>query len=189
MRRPSLRLTCSSSRHAARGRMIRWSAPVSDSISVSTTSARCPTSPRARVPHNCIPACAWLHPQLPRNPLTPTHHPHLSTHTHMHRVRIRSPIHSWNVHWCGLTTHHMSMPPASPPITHRPPACSPARRSIAIQSVAGATQTGTHGTGKDLGSMSSQIKEFWMLLANGTVVHASEHDLDPSLFNAGRGAC
>lgn len=25
-----------------------------------------------------------------------------------------------------------------------------------------------------------------MLLANGTVVHASEHDLDPSLFNAGR---
>lgn len=45
--------------------------------------------------------------------------------------------------------------------------------AIAEQSVAGATQTGTHGTGKGLGSMSSQITELALLLANSTVINVS----------------
>ena len=57
--------------------------------------------------------------------------------------------------------------------------------AIARQSVAGATQTGTHGTGKNLGSMSTQILQFKLLLANGTVVVAnSSQNLD--IFYAGR---
>jgi len=57
--------------------------------------------------------------------------------------------------------------------------------AIAMQSVAGATQTGTHGTGRDLGSMSSQLVGMTLLLANGTMVNisATQHT---SLFNAAR---
>lgn len=57
--------------------------------------------------------------------------------------------------------------------------------AIAQQSIAGATQTGTHGTGKNLGSMSTQIRGFKMLLANATFVDASETS-NTDLFFAGR---
>jgi FAD/FMN-containing dehydrogenase len=45
--------------------------------------------------------------------------------------------------------------------------------AIAVQSVAGATQTGTHGTGKGLGSMSSQLVAMTLLLSNGTILNVS----------------
>ena len=54
-----------------------------------------------------------------------------------------------------------------------------------MQSVAGATQTGTHGTGRDLGSMSSQLVGLTLLLANGTMVNASSTQ-HKDLFNAAR---
>jgi len=57
--------------------------------------------------------------------------------------------------------------------------------AIAIQSVAGATQTGTHGTGSQLGSMSSQLSSMDLILANGTIVTASL-DMNPNLFRAAR---
>ena len=57
--------------------------------------------------------------------------------------------------------------------------------AIAMQSVAGATQTGTHGTGSQLSSMSSQIVELTMVLPNGTSVTCSEARL-PHLFGAAR---
>ena len=57
--------------------------------------------------------------------------------------------------------------------------------AIAMQSVAGATQTGTHGTGKNLGSMSTQILHFKLLLSNGTIINVdSNHNSD--IFYAGR---
>ena len=57
--------------------------------------------------------------------------------------------------------------------------------AIAQQSIAGATQTGTHGTGFELGSMSSQLTEITLVLANGTLTtcSASKH---PQLFGAAR---
>ena len=57
--------------------------------------------------------------------------------------------------------------------------------AIAEQSVAGATQTSTHGTGRELGSMATQVLGFRMVLANGTVVTASSY-LNVELFNGGR---
>ena len=45
--------------------------------------------------------------------------------------------------------------------------------AIAMQSVAGATQTGTHGTGRLTGSMSSLITHLSLLLAYGTIILAS----------------
>ena len=57
--------------------------------------------------------------------------------------------------------------------------------AIAIQSIAGATQTGTHGTGVDLGSMSSTITSLDLLLANGTVATTSITE-NPNLFKAVR---
>ena len=57
--------------------------------------------------------------------------------------------------------------------------------AIAMQSVAGATQTGTHGTGFQLSSMSSQIVELTMILANGTLVTCSRAQR-PELFGAAR---
>jgi len=57
--------------------------------------------------------------------------------------------------------------------------------AIAEQSIAGATQTGTHGTGHSLGSMATQILGLTMVVANGTVVSANAtHNAE--LFDAGR---
>jgi L-gulonolactone oxidase len=58
--------------------------------------------------------------------------------------------------------------------------------AIAQQSIAGATQTGTHGTGKQIGSMSTAIQSFKILLANGTVLNGVSADTNPELFYAGR---
>ncbi len=53
------------------------------------------------------------------------------------------------------------------------------------QSLAGATATGTHGTGKDLGSLSTQVTAFELMLADGALVvcDAGHH---PDLFQAQR---
>ena len=57
--------------------------------------------------------------------------------------------------------------------------------AIAEQSVAGATQTSTHGTGRELGSMATQIVGLTMVLANGTVATATA-SRNTELFDAGR---
>ena len=57
--------------------------------------------------------------------------------------------------------------------------------AIAMQSVAGATQTGTHGTGRNLGSMASQLVGLTILLANGTMLNCSATQ-NVDLFDAGR---
>lgn len=57
--------------------------------------------------------------------------------------------------------------------------------AIAMQSVAGATQTSTHGTGQSLGSISTQLRELDIVLANGTIVSISE-DSAPDAFAAAR---
>ena len=41
---------------------------------------------------------------------------------------------------------------------------------IQVQTVAGATQTGTHGTGRDIGGMAAQVAGLELVLADGTVV-------------------
>ncbi|MFE6750611.1 D-arabinono-1,4-lactone oxidase [Kitasatospora purpeofusca] len=56
---------------------------------------------------------------------------------------------------------------------------------IDVQTVAGATSTGTHGTGRDSGSLAAQIRGLEIVLADGSVRHCSptEH---PELFEAAR---
>ncbi len=57
---------------------------------------------------------------------------------------------------------------------------------IQVQTVAGATQTGTHGTGRDSGSMAAQLAALELVLADGSVVTCSSDDPQPDLFNAAR---
>ncbi|MBV6701452.1 D-arabinono-1,4-lactone oxidase [Kitasatospora aureofaciens] len=56
---------------------------------------------------------------------------------------------------------------------------------IEVQTIAGATSTGTHGTGRDSGSLAAQIRALEIVLADGTVRHCSptEH---PRLFQGAR---
>lgn len=56
---------------------------------------------------------------------------------------------------------------------------------IAVQTVAGAVQTGTHGTGRDTGGLASQVIGLEIVLADGSVVECSA-DSDPELFHAAR---
>ncbi len=56
---------------------------------------------------------------------------------------------------------------------------------IQEQTVAGAIQTGTHGTGRDLGSIAAQVAELEMVLADGSVATCSA-GRDPDLFDAAR---
>ncbi|WP_371499662.1 FAD-binding protein [Kitasatospora sp. NBC_00374] len=44
---------------------------------------------------------------------------------------------------------------------------------IEVQTVAGATSTGTHGTGRDSGSLAAQIRAVEIVLADGSVQHCS----------------
>jgi L-gulono-1,4-lactone dehydrogenase len=56
---------------------------------------------------------------------------------------------------------------------------------IQEQTVAGAIQTGTHGTGRDLGGIAAQVTALEMVLADGSVVCCSA-DQSPELFQAAR---
>jgi FAD-linked oxidoreductase len=53
------------------------------------------------------------------------------------------------------------------------------------QSLAGATATGTHGTGSELGSLSTFARAFRLMLADGSIVECSK-DQRPELFEAQR---
>ena len=56
---------------------------------------------------------------------------------------------------------------------------------IQEQTVAGAIQTGTHGTGRDLGGIAAQVTALEMVLADGSIVSCSaDHEAD--LFQAAR---
>ena len=56
---------------------------------------------------------------------------------------------------------------------------------IQVQTVAGAIQTGTHGTGRDVGGMAAQVAGLELVLADGTIATCSA-DVDPDLFDAAR---
>jgi FAD-linked oxidoreductase len=56
---------------------------------------------------------------------------------------------------------------------------------IQVQTVAGATQTGTHGTGRASGGMAAQISALELVRADGTLVTCSA-DTEPELFAAAR---
>jgi L-gulonolactone oxidase len=53
------------------------------------------------------------------------------------------------------------------------------------QTVAGALATGTHGTGRNLGGLATQVRALELVLADGSVVQCSA-DRDPELFSAAR---
>lgn len=57
---------------------------------------------------------------------------------------------------------------------------------IQVQTVAGATQTGTHGTGRASGSMAAQIAGLELVLADGSIVSCSADDPRSGLFDAAR---
>jgi FAD-linked oxidoreductase len=56
---------------------------------------------------------------------------------------------------------------------------------IMVQTVAGATSTGTHGTGRASGSLAAQIKALEIVLADGTVASCSPTE-NPELFAGAR---
>jgi FAD-linked oxidoreductase len=61
---------------------------------------------------------------------------------------------------------------------------------IGVQTVAGATQTGTHGTGRSSGGMAAQVAALELVLADGRIVTCSADQADPEvpadLFAAAR---
>jgi L-gulonolactone oxidase len=57
--------------------------------------------------------------------------------------------------------------------------------AIAIQSVAGATSTSTHGTGRSLGSMATSLLGLTVVLANGTVIETNA-TARPDIFQVAR---
>jgi L-gulono-1,4-lactone dehydrogenase len=56
---------------------------------------------------------------------------------------------------------------------------------IQVQTVAGAIQTGTHGTGRDVGGMAAQVAGLELVLADGSVV-SCDASSQPDLFDAAR---
>ncbi|MER5889103.1 D-arabinono-1,4-lactone oxidase [Streptomyces sp. NPDC001941] len=56
---------------------------------------------------------------------------------------------------------------------------------IMEQTVAGATSTGTHGTGRDSASIAAQIRELELVTADGTLLTCSEKE-NPEVFAAAR---
>jgi L-gulono-1,4-lactone dehydrogenase len=56
---------------------------------------------------------------------------------------------------------------------------------IQVQTVAGAIQTGTHGTGRDIGGMAAQVAGLELVLADGTITTCTTAD-SPQLFDAAR---
>jgi L-gulono-1,4-lactone dehydrogenase len=57
---------------------------------------------------------------------------------------------------------------------------------IQVQTVAGAIQTGTHGTGRDVGGMAAQVAGLELVLADGTVTTCSADAPAGGLFDATR---
>ena len=57
---------------------------------------------------------------------------------------------------------------------------------IQVQTVAGAIQTGTHGTGRDVGGMASQVAGLELVLADGTIATCSAGAPAGGLFDAAR---
>ncbi len=57
---------------------------------------------------------------------------------------------------------------------------------IQVQTVAGATQTGTHGTGRDVGGMAAQVAGLELVLADGTITSCSADSPGDGLFDAAR---
>ena len=57
---------------------------------------------------------------------------------------------------------------------------------IQVQTAAGAVQTGTHGTGRDVGGMAAQVAGLEMVLADGTIVTCSADSPADGLFDAAR---
>jgi L-gulono-1,4-lactone dehydrogenase len=57
---------------------------------------------------------------------------------------------------------------------------------IQVQTVAGAVQTGTHGTGRDIGGMAAQVAGLELVRADGNIVTVTGQDADPRLFQAAR---
>ncbi|MCH2045448.1 MAG: FAD-binding protein [Saprospiraceae bacterium] len=55
---------------------------------------------------------------------------------------------------------------------------------IDVQSIAGATGTGTHGTGMQFGNLSTQITAFTIVTGTGEIIHCTK-DSNSDLFNAG----
>ncbi len=51
---------------------------------------------------------------------------------------------------------------------------------IQVQTVAGAIQTGTHGTGRDIGGMAAQVAGLELVLADGTIVTCSAGSSPPA---------
>jgi FAD/FMN-containing dehydrogenase len=56
---------------------------------------------------------------------------------------------------------------------------------IDVQSLAGAISTGTHGTGRSLGSMSTAVRSLRLVLASGEILECSEV-CEPEIFRAAR---
>jgi FAD-linked oxidoreductase len=56
---------------------------------------------------------------------------------------------------------------------------------IDVQSLAGAISTGTHGTGRGLGNLSTQVEGLTLVSADGTV-HELSLDTNPEMFQAAR---
>ncbi|WP_367320355.1 D-arabinono-1,4-lactone oxidase [Streptomyces sp. HUAS ZL42] len=56
---------------------------------------------------------------------------------------------------------------------------------IMVQTVSGATSTGTHGTGRESGSIAAQIRALELVTADGTVLTCSEKE-NPEVFAAAR---
>ena len=63
--------------------------------------------------------------------------------------------------------------------------CLPNQGDVNPQALAGAIATGTHGTGAELGSLSTFARAFRVMLADGTVRECSPEQ-DPELFQAQR---
>ena len=57
---------------------------------------------------------------------------------------------------------------------------------IQVQTVAGAIQTGTHGTGRDVGGMAAQVAGLELVLADGTIATCSAGSPAGGLFDAAR---
>ncbi len=56
---------------------------------------------------------------------------------------------------------------------------------IRVQTLAGALQTGTHGTGRTSGTLAAMVTELELVLGDGSVVTVNA-DRDPDLFNSAR---